>query len=447
MILAALLFSYAGSIPLPFRVHGDASDYMIIADRFLSLGDAFNYVGNRTYGYPLFLYIINAMGVPDGREEWVSQISYCQFVIHLCACMAFYTAFLKDLFQRSKLPDVVAPFVAAALMAFPSLVTYTTVPLTDTFCADILMMAAAVHSMGHRYAGGQATFILSVACGVLLGYAVLVRPSLGLGVIAFYGVEFYGLFLNRKKWRSPAVKSLLMVMATLTLILPAMWNVWEMQGTVGLQNKDFVQVSVHDSMQRGLSAVRVYWPAGDATQDPLPGVRDPYLDAVYGEECTVDSVFSLATCLLSQPHALPAYFVKKSIAIFDVPHIQPYALELTPDWFVPLERVFGTVSFCGLISVLVMICSRSSGRQKSPWIGGEWVALVLALTLLHSLLHIEGRYSFPLVPFLLPSLFLGFSAARKAGRRFYMGWLLSIFVAGMCFVYQVSIWDTLPPTR
>lgn len=445
VILGAVLFSYAVSIPMSSRIRGDAYVYMMIANRFSSLRDAFTYVGDRTYGFPLFLYLVKAAASPATLGEWVAMASYCQFLLHVCACLFFYAAFLKEKFHKTGLPVIAAPAITAALLAYPALVTYTTTPLTDTFCADLLMLAAAAWSASRKKKARPAiVFIFCGACGLLLGYAVMVRPVLIISVAAFYVASFYDLMMN-KKWRAEAARTVVMTVAALCLILPAMWNVWEAQGGIGLQDKGFVQKSVHGSMQIGLSAVRVYWSNKNPSQNPLPGIRDPYLDEVYGKKCTVDSASSLVLCLLSQPQALPLYFAKKTIGLFDAPHLQPYAVDLTSDWFVPLERVFGTAAFCGFISLIIMTGAHLFSGLRPAWIELPWAVLVLIFILCHTLMHIEGRYGFPVVPFCLPSFFLGFAGARQAGRRFYLWWLLTIFIAAGCFIYQIYSWDSIVP--
>lgn len=442
--LAVMMFFYATSVPIHSRLRGDAFEYMVIASGFSSVSDAFAYVGYRTYGFPLFLYTIKAVASPAGPDDWVAIASYYQFILHLCACAFFYAAFLKGIFQKAGLPRITAPAVAAALMAYPALVTYTTIPLTDTFCADLLMLAAAAYSAG-RSAARRTALILCCICGLLLGYAVMVRPSFGVAVAAFYCALFLG-FIADQKWRSQIIGTALMTAATLVLILPTMKSVWDEYGSVGLQDKAFVERSGL-SMQIGLSSVRVYWSGKYVSYDAAPGIRDPYLEKTYREKCAVDSVASLTACLLSEPQALPLYFGKKALALFDVPHLQPYAVDLTPAWFVPLERIFGVAAFCGFISLFIMAGSHLlQHSSKHTWIGLPWAALVLTLMLLHTLLHVEGRYGLPAVPFSIPSLFLGFAAARQAGRRFFGWWFLAISVSAACFVYQVNNWDSVTPS-
>jgi hypothetical protein len=444
-VLAVLLFSYATSVPMSFRVRGDAFGYMRTADGFSSLRDAFSYVGDRTYGFPLFLYVVRELSSPVTLWDWVAATSYFQFSIHIVACLFFYAAFLKGLFREAKLPAVAAPAAGALLLCYPALVMYTTVPLADTFCTDLLMMAAAARSASRKAVRPANAFLLCGICGLLLGYIVLARPSFGPAVLAFYGVSFCSLVFN-KEWRVRGGETALMSMAALVLILPVMWHVWESDGSIGLQNEAFVEKSVAVSMQSGLSSVRVFWSGQYESQEPIPGIKDTYLDEVYGKKCSVDSVASLALCLFSQPQALPLYFGKKTIALFDVPHIQPYAVDLSPGWFVPLERIFGAAAFCGLVSLLIMAGLHLLSGPRPVWIGLPWTVLVLTLLLLHTLLHIEGRYGFPVVPFCLTALFLGFAGARQAGRKFYIRWLLAVLVAAVCFMYQTYSWDFVAPS-
>jgi hypothetical protein len=271
----------------------------------------------------------------------------------------------------------------------------------------------------------------------------MVRPSFWPSIVAFYAASVYEAGIGAQDRRKRAARTMAMLLATLVMITPTVSQMYQSQGTLALQNETFVQTGIQDSLQNGLSAVRVYWP-DDYTdiKGHLPGIRDPLLDETYGRICHVDSLGSLAGCLFSHPLIIPFYLGKKAIALFDIPDLETFAIGRSPVWFKPLERLFAAAAFCGFISLVILPFL----TKKPVWIGLPWTAWALVLMAMHLTLHIEGRYSLGLVPLSLTSLFLGFADARQAGDRFFKLWLTAMIFAAGLFLYQVYSWDAIPPT-
>ena len=444
--MALGIFTYAASLPLKSRITGDAIVYLGIADSFTSIGDAFSYTGNRTYGLPLFLYVVRSVAGISSLDQWLARVSYALFILHLAASASFYRFFLRDLFVKSGLPTFTAAAAAAIIMAFPALVTHTTTPLTDTFCVDLLMLAAALHYSG-RISDSLLGLAQSALCGLILGYAVMVRPSFWPAVLVFFGASFLEALLANGRRRLLLMITLCMAAGTLAVIIPALARGFTVYKTPSLQNPGFVKACSGASMQSGLSSVRVFWSDSNISKDPLPGVKDPFLLAMYGDDKEVHSIGSLLKCLCKKPFAIPIYLGKKTIGLFDEPYLQPYSVDLTPDWFTALQRAFELPAFCGFLALIILAFSMQFQKNAPESISLPWVALLATLMCTHLVMHIEGRYGFPAVPFSIAALFLGFAGARKAGRQAFIAWVIALTMAASLFLYQVHAWDLVVPVH
>lgn len=443
--LAALaLFTYARSFPLGRQVQGDSLNYLKIATEFTSFRQAFSYTGDRTYGFPLFLYVVGLVASPDNLALWLTGISLVQFCLHIGACVFFYAFFLKDMFEKAALPSAAAASLGALIMSYPALVTYTSLPLTDTFCVDLLMIAAALGSIG-RHVNKAIAHIACLLCGLLLGYTIMVRPSFWPAVVAFCGTSLFEAALNFQRQRTQIFKAASLAAGVLAVIIPALLTGRAAYGRLALQNPQFVKECTQNCLRSGLFSVRVFWSFTHKSKEALPGIRDPFLFKTYGTDPDVNSLGSLAEHLFSKPGAVPFYVGKKTIALFDEPHLQPYLAEETPHWFPPLQRGFETAAFCGFITLLLTLVARPFLKQEPLWIGLPWATLVVLLLMTHGVVQIEGRYGFPVIPFSLASLFLGFAEARRHGSRFLWCWLVALLIAAGVFIHQVRTWDGVIP--
>jgi len=235
-------------------------------------------------------------------------------------------------------------------------------------------------------------------------------------------------------------------MGVMLIILPALLNGQEAYGTPALQNPAFQKACTLVSMRCGLYSVRVFWSFKHFASLPLPGIRDPFLSETYGpSEQEVDSPRSLVVCLFSKPGALPFYIGKKTIALFDEPHLHPYLVDETPPWFSELQRGFGAAAFCGFITLLMTLLSHPFLKLKPVWIGLPWATFVVLTIMVHGVMHVEGRYGFPAIPLSLVSLFLGFQELRRRNPVVFGCWIVVMLVAAGMFIYQVHAWDRVTP--
>ncbi len=423
------------------KLYGDALEYMTIAGHYKTWRDPFTYIGNRTtYGYPLLLFIIKSLCHPQGFDAWIKSVIHFQIFFHVFSCVVFYIFFLRRLFSKAGLPAIAALAAGAALMADPVLIINTAIPQTDTFAMDLLMINATIFA-SCRKAERPVDFIMLFLNGLLMAYAVLVRPSsFGFSLIAFYIAGLLKLFIDRELRGPKGAGLVIMAFTSLAVILPSMIHVWQVEHSFSLFDTSFMQDNLHRALQNGLSLVRAEFGLKwlHKSHADMPGVHDPYLYKVYGSRCRVFSLMSWSECLLSRPQAIPVFFVKKVTALFDDP--------LLPSNMRELERLFEVFYFCGFISLIIMTGMHLFPSAPKPvWPGFQWTGFLLTLLAIHSIVQIESRYGFALKPFCLASLFLGYAAAKNSGKRGYRWWLAAMIVAGVFFLYQIFSWDKVPP--
>lgn len=400
-----VLFIYAIQLPASNRIRGDALDYISIASNFSSLKNSINYIGDRTYGYPFFLYIVQIVTSTADLYKSSIIIAVVQFLFHIFSCLGFYAFFLKRILQKSGLSNFAAILITAILISYPAFITYTTITLTDTFSVDFFMFAILLYYLCFNIKNKYFSVLFGFLCGLLFGYMIMVRPSFWPPVLAFYIACLLQAVMYWKIYLSKIHIITLMGIAMLIPISPSITRMYQSQGTIGIQNKDFYKTASQDTLQAGLSHVRVYWSQLHFSQDPFPGIKDQLLEKNYGSRCKVTSLSSLSTCLLSKPLAIPFYFGKKTMALFDVPHLQSYAIDVTPTWFTNMQRVFEIIPFCGFISLLISFVTRPFLTRKTVWVGFPLSIFTLALVFMLSLCHIEGRYGFTAIPLSVASLF------------------------------------------
>jgi hypothetical protein len=438
--LAMCLFEYGTSLPLYFRFRGDAYVYSYIAKSFATLGDAFSYIGERTFGFPLFIFLIRKAVAVVHQEGWFSGVCWTLFLFHLAASFCFYRFFLRNRFLEANLPAPAAPAAAALIMGYPALVTYTATPLTDTFCVDLTLLAVALYWRS-RESLRLSSATAAVLSGVLLGYSIVVRPSFWPAVLFLVGTCLVQAALNQERLRLLRVP-LLMIVGVLVFIVPALTLGYRTYHTPCLQDPAFVKAAVPASLSSGLTSVRVFW-SQKPSPDPLPGVKDPLLVAAFGKDQKVESLGALGKLLLKKPSIAPIYLGKKTIALFDVPHLNPYAVRVTPKWFPPLQRLFEIPAFCGFLSLIVLALLKVFRHPRNlPDL--PLFAFAIGIYLTHVFLHIEGRYSFPLVPFSISALFLGFAEAKKAEWKIQWCWIIFLGLGAIVFLCQVLAWDSVP---
>jgi len=444
--IAYLLFYYAVSLPPLLRIRGDAYQYLNIANSFASIHDAITYVGDRTYGFPLFLYLIKIIFSPTNANDWATKASYIQFSIHILASLCFYKFFLQNIFKQVKLSNIFAALVCGVIICYPTVVANTSIQLVDTLGLDLLLFVVVLYKASFIFQRRIITFIIAGFCGLLLGYTIMVMPLLWPPAIILYIVSIVEKFGSSFKHPNRIVIFISMTIGVLTPILPTMHQIWSKDHTVGIQNTKYLEYYTKSGFQNGLSNVRVFWSTRNPSNKIHPGIYDPYLTKIYGETCKADSPISVIKCLFSRPLAIPIYFTKKIIAIFDVPYLQSYTVDMTPTWFIPWERLFGMFSFSGFMYLILNTIARPFLKLKVDWLGWNWSFFAIFWIGMITFLPIEGRHGFVAIPFAIASLFLSFATMRQLGAKFIVAWIYILSISCCLFLYQTYLWDLVPPS-
>ena len=457
-VLGLAWFLLLVEFPMEYRVRGDALGYLRIAFGFPSLADALAYVGERSVGFPLTLYALKESyllffptGTAAGLVNFITAVLFC---IHVSSSLLFF--FTARKYASSRGVDLHWA-LGAILLAYPGIVAHTTVPLTETFCADLVMagFAAALWGSG---ASGWRTWVGGILGGCFLGFAVLCRPSFepaaALAVVlwplAALTLPLPPLAGWAQTMRSRLVlpnfrAAIAFAVGFAACIVPAEWHCSERFGSRCLIEAQRYQREILSSVRIGTYSPRAYWSRhagdGDGCGSGCRALRDETLAATWAVSCqpTADAVgYGLPGCFVRRPDLGALFLGKKMLALFDSYHFQPYTVDMTPRWARLWSRPFGAAAYAGfmLAFVLLVLALRDrSWRELVPLL-----AFTLAFGLVHSLTHTEGRYGYGAVPGALLSLFwlLGSSGMQPGRRRVVYAAAILLAVA---FLVQTSLWD------
>ena len=433
---ALVWFAYVSSVGLPNRVRGDAVAYLRIAAGAEGLGDLLTYAGPRTLGFPLFLWLVR---VPFELVEplsdaslgaFVAVVSVILLVVHVAASSLFFGAMRRVLL--SALRVTLHPAALALVIAYPSLVAHTTVPLTDTLGADLLMVGVAlwVTPRSARVA------VHRVLAGIVLGVLVLVRPS-ALPVVAVAMMAG----IVQAAWGARTDLPGALLAAALCAVVVG----WQAStcaaafGRICLVEPAGGRRALAESVAWGSVSARHYWSRHSQDEEGRVILRDPLLARLVGERCRPENLKDILACVIANPAAVPVLMLEKSIGLFDAYHLQPYAVDVTPRWARWLGRGTGAVAFAGFAAVVGWLFLVPRLARPFPSL------LVLVVPAVHvawhALFHVEGRYGLPAVPFALVVLVATVQWAWRRPRVSRQAVLLALVFAGAAFLAQTSVWD------
>jgi hypothetical protein len=425
-------FLYVSSVGLPNRVRGDAVTHLRVAAGAGSIADVLGWAGERTLGFPLFLYGIRRafeLVTPLGDETlgaFVNTVAVVLLAIHVAASLFFFRR--MQAVVGSSLGLALHPVTLSLLVAYPGLVAYTTVPLTDTLAADLLMVGTAL------LAGSMAA-----AAGLALGALVLVRPS-ALVVTAALLLAALAQAAWRARGRVPALVITLFVWSGL-VGLQAL-NCTRAYGEPCLTEPAATRKALGESIGWGTTSARHYWSRWSGDVEGRVTVPDPLLTRVLGATCQAHTLLGsdgLLACLVTHPLAYPAMVLAKSIGLCDTYQLQPYAVDVTPRWARLASRPFGALAFAGLAAAAVWFFVL---LRTAP---ASLLALVLvapaAHVAWHALFHVEARYGLPAVPFALVMLVATLQWAWTRPRVVSTAVTGALALAGVVFLVQAGRWD------
>jgi hypothetical protein len=451
--IAIKLFSFGLSYPLEFRVRGDAHQYLSVANQFDSFSSVWNYAGLRSVGLPFLEFVIKqglaTFTSANTFNAWVDAICAAMLITHL-ATVWFFAKWAR----RTKLiqSENGALFLFAFLGTYPALIGHTTLPLTDTLAIDLVLCAVISLEAAFNAKRTPNALMLSGLSAFLFGSLILVRPgsliAIAAALAAAGAISLWG---ERRKSLLIGIAAL----GCLTTMAPFVSNCAQKYGEICLQS---MIPGFPQDAQAGLAGGRTLWARGYTDDGIVRTLPDETMVSNYASRCRLTSLFGLADtsltgCLLSRPLAIPAYVGKKWIGLFDHFRFTPFLEDHTPFWLRWLSRAYDSLSWIGFalffFSMIRMAKQESRSRLKALLAHNITPALLTIYALLmlaqHTIMHVEDRYGFPVIP--LCAIVLAIYGERAIRQYRSFEWrndgLLVLYcgLAWAAFVAQIIIWD------
>ncbi len=446
LMIACCLFYYGITIPYVFRLRGDAWEYMSIAQQFSSWADAIQYTGARSIGFPLFNYLFLHYPFPNHLST-INAICASLFVIHelvvfsTCMCCVKLKLYSKQ--------SIYFGLIFFVLASYPLIVMHTTTPLTDVLGMDLLLAGFSIFAWVNKESTHQWSW--GFISGLLLSYAILVRPAYWIGIVSFLACFILISSINQRSQKT-SQPILMWLITTLTLIV-VIFSVGE-HGKTRYQTFCLQAPNTFNSIASinyGLSSAKTVWTHAPGVSDFYP---ETFLVKYMHERCPVQSVMgpintnnaNLLSCLITAPHLTAIYVIKKTIGLFNPFRMTPYTETQTPQWYVWLARIYSCIAFIGLWIILwesikglyQMIFHR---KTMSPFIVAICVFCIMQL-LVQVILHVEERYALPWIPFCVIAFFLKIKDIQdKKNNQQLLMWSIIISLMVFGYFYQVLIWD------
>ena len=443
LLEGVILFAYGLSLPIEYRVRGDAWEYMQLASKYPRPLELLAAVGPRSAGMPLVCLaarlVLEAFGAEPRPEAWANAVAAILFGVHFLGSGSVTALALRAGVVRSPGGRLVLFGLAAG---FPALVAHTTVPLTDTLNADVVIFA--LHATERARAAGslRASIGFGGCAGILWAFAVLLRPGNGLPVALALplGLAFAA-------WREPRARagSAATVVVAALALAPIVHRCHAAFGEPCVQAPETFEPLAH--LRQGLRGARVLWFHAGYTDDGPPIVPDRFLVEHFADRCPLREIVgtgetSLLGCFARQPHLLPAFAFRKWVGLFDHFRFQPYAERLTPTWYRALSRVHDGLAWPGFFLALIAF-ARSVRRLSATAVAG--LVYFAALVALHTIIHVEERYGLAWMPLACAGFVYGCEAALAATRDRRVVQALALvlaFVAADAWFYAtVWSWD------
>ncbi|HEY8101355.1 MAG TPA: hypothetical protein VIF82_11430 [Burkholderiaceae bacterium] len=463
LMIALKLFTFGIHFPLTDRARGDAFQYIFIANHFSDYpSDILGYAGDRTVGFPLFEYLIRqflglftSINVAMSEAHfvlWIQIICTTMLIIHLVTAW-YFSAWARTVNLVKSDNGVLLLFVFLA--SYPAMIGLTTTPLTDTLATDLILCATILLDSSLKTNKKYRALLFSVTAGLIFGFSILVRPGSIIALaVAFAIIVLITFFIGSRKTNLIFAS----ILACVAILMPFVHNCTGKFSTVCLQNPHTFESTL--SAQVGLKGTRTLWSKVPVNKDPegIPTLPDDTMVKNYYRRCHLTAIVglqesSLTGCLLSRPLALPAYVVKKWMGLFDHFRFTPYLDLKTPLWILWLSRAYDVLAWIGLALIFITpfkATRRLSGFSSDGFsISNITPVLLFAYSLImlaqHTLLHVEERYGFPLIPVCAVALIAYCEAVARQKQS--IDWrktiplgLYCLFVAAL-FIIQTIIWD------
>jgi hypothetical protein len=243
------------------------------------------------------------------------------------------------------------------------------------------------------------------------------------------------------------------------VLAPVSYRCAERYGEVCLQSPNTFDAVRHAQM--GLRGARLLWFQQSSVPTEFPVLPDEFMVATCYRRCHLTSLSgldstSLAGCLLSRPQWFPVYLVKKWIGLFDHFRFTPYVEQQTPFWLCWWSRGYDSLAWIGFalgFLSLLAVARRLRDEGGTATVADHLPLLMLvvfSVTMLaeHTLLHVEDRFSLPVLPLCALLLVAHGEGAvlryKGAGWRSVRGVALYSALAWALFIAQIISWDDTP---
>jgi hypothetical protein len=461
--LGSAWFFFNMSLEPRDRIRGDAAQYLSIAHGAGSVWEVMTSIDERPPGFPLVVYLLKNLARSLGFENPLHVLNFIAVALYFFHLASSFVSFMVSR-KLARDCGIELPLVLlCVLLLHPGLISYTTVLLTDTFASDLLMVAISL-LIATRWVPLRSQIALALLGGGVLAFSVLVRIAYGVPSVAALGL--FAVVSAWRIWRSPttgpkhllelesgnawnrALRTALLALLGFGLgFAPAALKCRATYGGLCLQNPNPVDTALTWSIATGWESPRLYWSRFAPAPELMNVVVDPLLSARWAAPCPIQAehrLESMIRCYVRKPHIGAVFLFKKSLAVFDSYHLQPYAVAITPRWARRYSRFFGALAYAGFVGASILLVA-GVRRPKGP---PELVLLTappVVIALFQSQLHVEGRFGFgALFGCYFALAWLWATRGRgDRGRRTVV--YVALGLAAAVFLVQTSAWDALDP--
>jgi hypothetical protein len=431
----------AGSSKLAGVFASSGSGALAAPSKVAAIGHfLFANTGWRTFAYPAYLaahrLLIHLLHL-DPYVAWLDAAVWSAFLLYLLAAWVFYRAA-----RGAGLP--LHPFALSLLLAHPGLASYAALPITDTLAVAFLLLGISALARTFRASARRSAILWALLTGMLLGYDVLLRPSYKIALMLMLACWFlHALLPAGRRFRLSWTVPLAGIIAFFVLLSPRYISCTREAGKLCFDPPGPAHELSVFYVQLGLLGPRntsVLWGKGSSVNVTTTDVF--FLDHFAGH-CVIgpSPIGSLLVCLARQAPLAPLFLLKKTAGLFDNFTLNTYATYVTPWWIVGLNRAWSMLAFGGF-AVLCGAFFHMLARRKTSPVLGLCLLFTLCYAAYSSLVSIESRYSFPLVPFALFALLAFLDRVRRDPKA--SAWPAAAVGALMAFfLIQTLVWDRL----
>jgi hypothetical protein len=407
-MLGSLIIAIGLSIA--FYVHAlsypaccDASQYVEMARHFETYGFSANapHSDVRTFGYPLLLSVVSraagALGLPLAAVVFVVQLTL------YFACVAM----LHRLIARS-FGAVAAAAVFYGLTFNVLLLPYLPLTMTDGMSVILLLCAAGVLFSLAVDGRPRMVVLRAVMLGVIVGFAVVVRPA-NLWFVALIVIGGLLALRNRDPGQPSRTRSSRLALVFVVIALISGFGATMPQSALNwARARQASPFPIYDLKAKQLDAGVRNIKYGTNMVDGAAGLfyRNPFYVEASGRH-GIEWYFQ-------QPLRGSATVALRMFAGFDFDYLFPYIYDLRPGYRPALLLFSQFIVFFGFGGMVLLmspkLARRALGepaaehfRWKTPITASQvFIPLLVAWAAIHGVSAIENRFALPMVTVLMP---------------------------------------------